>query len=151
MTNNIKGATYIRDGRAPIPKKEATSRVMSANRGKDTGPELAFRRALRRAGLSGYRLHWKKAPGRPDVAFPGKRVAIFINGCYWHRCPYCRYDLPKSNKVFWRKKFTANKERDKKKKNLLKKEGWKVLVIWECQLKRSLQKQVEKAIKILRN
>ena len=147
----IKGASYIRDGRAPIPKKESTSRVMSANRGKNTGPELEFRKALRAAGLVGYRLHWKKAPGRPDIAFTKKKIAIFINGCFWHRCPYCKYALPKSNKAFWRKKFEANIERDKKKKNLLRKESWKVLVIRECQLKKDPVKQVEKVIKILKS
>jgi len=64
---------YIRDGRAPVPKSEVTSRIMSRIRGKDTKPELELRKALRKIGLSGYRLHWKKSPGRPDIAYPGKR------------------------------------------------------------------------------
>lgn len=80
---------YIRDGRAPIPESEITSKVMSAVRGKDTKPELALRKALKDVGIQGYRLHWKRAPGRPDIAYPGSKVAIFVHGCFWHRCPYC--------------------------------------------------------------
>jgi DNA mismatch endonuclease, patch repair protein len=128
--------TYIRDGRAPIPKKESTSRVMSANRGKDTGPELMLRQALSKNSIKGYRLHWKKAPGRPDIAFPGKKVAVFVNGCFWHRCPYCGPSMPKTNIDFWMAKFDRNKERDKRKRKELQEEGWKVVVIWECQIKK---------------
>lgn len=131
--------TYIRDGRAPIPKKEVTSRVMSAIRAKDTKPELILRKALWKSGLRGYRLHWKKAPGRPDICFPGKKIAIFVHGCFWHKCPHCKPPLPKTHKAFWKNKFVANKERDRAKERVLKKEGWKVLVLWECQIDRGLQ------------
>jgi len=86
---------YIRDKRSPRPRSEAVSRVMSANRAKDTRPEVALRKALRRAGGRGYRLHYKRVPGRPDIAFVSKRVAVFVNGCYWHRCPKCDLPLPK--------------------------------------------------------
>jgi DNA mismatch endonuclease (patch repair protein) len=127
--------TYLRDGRAPIPKSEITSRVMSSIHARNTKPELTLRRALRAGGLSGYRLHWKKAPGRPDIAYPKKRIAIFVNGCFWHRCPICKPKLPRSNIEFWREKFKKNKARDKRKERELKKLGWQVLVIWECQLK----------------
>jgi len=126
---------YIRDGRAPIPTSEATSRVMSANLGKNTKPELALRKALRAIGLPGYRLHWKKAFGRPDIAYPGRTIAIFVNGCYWHRCPYCNLPLPKSNTDFWVNKFERNKERDAEKILKLEEEGWRVLVFWECEIK----------------
>lgn len=78
---------YVRDKRSPVPKSEATSRVMSSNRGRDTAPELALRRALWAAGRRGYRLHYKQVPGRPDIAYPTKKIAIFVHGCYWHRCP----------------------------------------------------------------
>lgn len=84
---------------------EATHHVMQANKSKNTKPELKVRKALRKAGLSGYRLHWKKAAGRPDICFPGRRVAIFVNGCFWHRCPHCSLPLPKSNVAFWSAKF----------------------------------------------
>lgn len=126
---------YIRDGRAPIPESEVTSRVMSANRPKDTKPELQMRWALRQVGIPGYRLHWKKAPGRPDIAYPGRKVAVFVHGCFWHRCPICDKQLPKSNTEWWRKKFKRNKERDARKTAHLEEEGWKVLVIWECEIK----------------
>jgi DNA mismatch endonuclease (patch repair protein) len=133
---------YLRDGRAPIPDKEITSRVMSANRAKGTHPELSLRRALWKEGIKGYRLNWKKAPGRPDIAFPGRKIAIFVNGCFWHRCPYCRPSLPKSHKAFWKKKFSNNVLRDKEKISELEQYGWKVLTIWECQLKKDPQQSV---------
>ena len=127
---------YIRDGRAPIPESEVTSRVMSRIRGKDTKPELVLRRALRKVGASGYRLHWKKASGRPDIAFPGKKLAVFVHGCYWHRCPHCGPSMPKSHTDFWKKKFERNQERDARKIRELEDAGWNVIVVWECQLKK---------------
>jgi len=125
----------MRDGRAPVPSSEVTSRVMSANRGKDTKPELLIRHALRGAGLVGYRLHWTKALGRPDIAYPGRKVAVFVNGCFWHRCPVCNLPLPKSNTQWWEKKFERNRERDKRKQEALEAEGWRVLVLWECEIR----------------
>ena len=92
---------------------------MSSNRGKDTKPELHLRYTLREFGIPGYRLHWKKAPGKPDIAYPKHKIAIFVNGCYWHRCPYCNLPLPKSNSRFWSKKFESNKKRDIDKNNQL--------------------------------
>jgi DNA mismatch endonuclease (patch repair protein) len=129
---------YIRDKRSPIPKNENVSKVMSANKAKNTKPELLFRKALSNAGIKGYRLHWKSVPGKPDIAFVGKKLAIFINGCYWHRCPYCNPSFPKTNTEFWTDKFKKNISRDKKKKQELEAEGWKVLIFWECQIKKEL-------------
>ena len=134
---------YIRDGRSPIPKKEITSRVMSSIRGKDTKPELRLRKALFNGGLSGYRLHWKKAPGRPDISYPGAKIAIFVNGCYWHRCPHCKPGFPKTHIRFWKEKFQKNVERDKRKTRELRSQGWKVKVIWECQIRDNLAKYIE--------
>lgn len=114
----------------------ATRHVMQANKSKNTGPELVVRRALREAGLTGYRLHWKKAPGKPDVCFPGRKVAIFVNGCYWHRCPHCRPSTPKTNVAFWEQKFARNRARDERNEELLVQDGWTVLVLWECALKK---------------
>ena len=108
---------------------------MQANRSKNTGPELAVRAALRAAGLTGYRLHWKKAPGRPDVCFPGRRVAIQINGCFWHRCPHCDPSRPKTHAEFWQEKFDRNVARDIEKTRALEALGWTVITIWECELK----------------
>lgn len=135
--------SFVRDGRAPIPTKIATSWVMSANRSKNTKPELVFRKSIWSMGIRGYRLHWKNAPGWPDIAFPGKKVAVFINGCYWHRCPICRLPIPKMNSNFWSEKFKKNIERDKSKISLLKKNEWEVLVVWECEIRNNLKACVD--------
>ena len=113
----------------------ATRHVMQANRSKNTKPELLVRQKLREEGLPGYRLHWKKAAGKPDVCYPGRKVAVFVNGCYWHRCPHCALPLPKSNTDFWEAKFSRNRARDERDQRLLAEQGWKVLVVWECRLK----------------
>ena len=115
---------------------EATRHVMQANKSKNTKPELLVRSALREAGYTGYRLHWKKAPGHPDICFPGRKIAIFVNGCFWHRCPRCALPTPKSNVEFWEGKFSRNRARDARDQELLLADGWTVLVVWECQLKR---------------
>lgn len=116
-----------------------TSRVMKANKGKDTKPEQMVRRLLREMGYPGYRLNWKKAPGRPDIAYPGRRLAIFVNGCFWHRCPKCDLSLPKSNTEFWRMKFDRNIERDRRKTEELESLGWTVVTIWECEIRKETE------------
>lgn len=106
---------------------------MSGIRGRHTRPELAVRKALYAAGHR-YRLHPKSLPGRPDIAVGKSRCAIFVHGCFWHRHPGCRFAYtPKSNVRFWLKKFDENVRRDKRANTALRKAGWKVLVIWECQ------------------
>jgi len=110
---------------------------MRANQGKNTEPEVLLRSALRSMGLRGYRLHWPSAPGRPDVAFPGRKVAVFVNGCFWHRCPHCGQALPKSHTDFWQRKFQLNQERDQRKRQELEETGWTVLVLWECEVRTS--------------
>ena len=139
---------YLRDGRSPIPEKEITSKIMSTIKGKNTKPELLLRKALWASGIKGYRLHWKNVPGRPDIAFPGKKIAIFVNGCFWHRCPYCNPSMPKSNLAFWEEKFKKNVGRDRIKIKSLKKLGWKTVVIWECQLKHNLSFYIDQINKI---
>ncbi|MBI2063986.1 MAG: very short patch repair endonuclease [Candidatus Yanofskybacteria bacterium] len=126
---------YIRDGRAPIPRKLSTSKVMSANKKSNTGPEIILKKYIRKAGLRGYRLSPKNIPGRPDISFTKKKIAIFVHGCFWHRCPECSFPLPRDNKNFWSEKFKRNKARDQKKKKELQKLWWKVLTIWEHQIK----------------
>ncbi len=116
---------------------EATRHVMQANKSKNTKPELRVRAALREAGLPGYRLHWRAAPGKPDICYPGRKVAIFVNGCFWHRCPYCALSTPKSNVEFWTAKFARNRARDERDRELLARDGWKVITIWECRLKKN--------------
>ncbi len=114
----------------------ATRRVMQANKSKNTKPELKVRHALREAGLPGYRLHWKKCAGRPDICYPGRKIAIFVNGCFWHRCPHCNLSEPKSNVEFWQAKFARNRARDERNYQSLMAQGWTVLVVWECALKK---------------
>lgn len=140
---------YMRDGRAPIPISETTSRIMSSIKDRNTKPELALRKALWHKGVKGYRIHWKNVPGRPDIAFPRKKLAVFVNGCFWHRCPHCNPPMPKSNSDFWMNKFKKNTERDQKKINQLNDEGWQAIIIWECQLQNNSMAQVEKIISTL--
>lgn len=122
---------------------------MQANRGKDTKPELTLRRLLREAGHPGYRLHWKKAPGHPDIAYPGRKLAIFVNGCFWHRCPYCSPPSPKSHSEYWASKFAVNRERDARNKAELAAMGWTVLVVWECRLEQAPDEEVARVIDAL--
>ena len=122
---------------------------MSQNKAKNTKPELNLRRSLYADGVRGYRLNWKKAPGTPDIAFPGKKIAIFINGCYWHRCPHCELPLPKTNKEFWEEKFDKNIKRDIKKEKELLDLGWIVLVFWECKIKTNMKDCTNKIKAIL--
>ena len=141
---------YKRDGRAPKPRTETISRVMSANKAKDTGPELAARKVLRELGARGYRFNPKNIPGRPDIVFSKNKLAIFIHGCFWHKCPYCKNKLPKTHTAFWRNKFESNKLSDKEKITILKKDGWKTLVIWECQIEKRTSNIIDKLKEILR-
>ena len=122
---------------------------MSRNKARNTKPELNLRRSLYADGVRGYRLNWKKAPGTPDIAFPGKKIAIFINGCYWHRCPHCELPLPKTNKEFWKEKFDKNIKRDIKKEKELLDLGWIVLVFWECKIKTNMKDCTNKVKAIL--
>ena len=122
---------------------------MSRNKARNTKPELNLRRSLYADGVRGYRLNWKKAPGTPDIAFPGKKIAIFINGCYWHRCPHCELPLPKTNKKFWEEKFDKNIKRDIKKEKELLDLGWIVLVFWECKIKTNMKDCTNKIKAIL--
>lgn len=129
-------------GAPPKASSKHVTKVMKANKAKDTKPEIQLRKALWAAGLRGYRLNWKKVPGRPDIAFPGRKIAIFVNGCFWHRCPICDLPLPKSNVEFWTNKFTRNVERDQLKRERLEALGWQVFTIWGCQIKKELDAQV---------
>ena len=122
---------------------------MSHNKGKDTSPEVFIRKFINSLG---YRcsLHRKDLPGCPDIVFPRRKKVIFINGCYWHRhnCKKGR-SMPETRKKFWQQKFERTIERDKKNKRELKKLGWKVLVIWECQTKRP-EKIIDKITSFLK-
>lgn len=135
----------------PPPKASSVviTKVMKANKAKDTKPELQLRRTLWANNIRGYRLNWKKVPGSPGIAFPGKKIAIFVNGCFWHRCPICDLPLPKTNTKFWETKFKRNVERDRLKTQRLRDLGWKVIVIWECEIKKDILLQVKKVQALL--
>lgn len=115
--------------------KEKRSEVMRAVKGADTKPEILLRKALFRLGLR-YRLHDARLPGRPDIALPRHRVAIFVNGCFWHGhgCSRGRR-RPKTNARYWREKIARNQARDLRSAAALRRLGWRVITVWECRLK----------------
>lgn len=114
--------------------KEKRSWNMSRIKGKDTKPELIVRSLLHSMGYR-YRLHQKNLPGKPDLVFKKFRTVIFVHGCFWHRHKGCKFAYdPKSRQEFWQRKFTGNEVRDKKNRSALEKLGWKVWVIWECEV-----------------
>lgn len=110
------------------------SEVMARVRGKDTKPELLVRRHLHAAGLR-YVLHDRRLPGKPDLVFPSRRVAVFVHGCFWHGHEGCKKaTIPATRPEFWRAKIEANKARDARVRSELEAAGWKVIVVWECSL-----------------
>lgn len=126
--------------------KEQRSKNMSHIRSKDTSIELKVRKYLFSLGYR-YRVNYKKLPGKPDIVFTKKKIAIFIHGCYWHghNCNSRYAHVSKSNTDYWNTKIQRNQERDKRNIEQLEKDGWKVIVLWECDIKEDF----EKVIKIL--
>ena len=117
-----------------ILTKEQRSERMSKIRGRDTKPELVLRRLLHALGLR-YRLHQRGLPGRPDLVFAKYKAVVFVHGCFWHRHPGCNIaTTPKSNTPFWTSKFENNVARDRRDLEALRGLGWKVFVVWECEL-----------------
>lgn len=109
---------------------------MSRIKGKDTKPEVMVRKYLFSQGFR-YRKNDKRFPGTPDIVLPKYKTCIFVNGCFWHGHEKCRYFvIPKTNTEFWLNKINRNIERDNENFNTLEKTGWKVIVVWECQLKK---------------
>ncbi|MDR0576990.1 MAG: DNA mismatch endonuclease Vsr [Candidatus Accumulibacter sp.] len=107
---------------------------MSLVRSTDTKPEFAVRRLIHGMGYR-YRIHRHDLPGTPDIVFPARRLVIFVHGCFWHRHDGCSLArMPKSKLEFWRKKLEGNRERDIRKIGKLESMGWRVLVVWECEL-----------------
>lgn len=122
-----------------LPTTPQRSRMMAGIRGKNTGPELKLRYALFAAGFR-YRLHRRDLPGSPDMVFPKYRAVLFVHGCFWHRHMGCRYTTtPKSNGEFWRLKFEGNVSRDARDISMLRQSGWRIGIVWECALKRSVE------------
>ena len=121
---------------------------MSQVKGKDTKPELKLRKELFRLGLRGYRIN-SKLPGKPDIVFSKKKVVIFIDGCFWHKCPNC-FNLPKSNVEFWREKISGNVKRDKEVNTILNEQGYKILRFWTHELQEDFEDCVGKILKSLK-
>ena len=118
-----------------IMDRKRRSELMAAIRTRNTAPELAVRRIAHRMGLR-FRLHRKDLPGCPDLVLPKHRLAVFVHGCFWHRHEGCRFaSTPKSQTEFWTEKFAANVVRDASQEVALRKLGWRVLVIWQCETK----------------
>jgi DNA mismatch endonuclease, patch repair protein len=132
-----------------IVSKEKRSEMMSRIRGKDTVPEKQIRSLLHQQGYR-FRVHVKHLPGKPDIVLPKYRTVVLVHGCFWHRHSGCKFAYqPKSRKEFWQKKFQDNIERDKREQKALQSLGWKVIVIWECELE-DLKKIVNKIARLLR-
>jgi len=116
---------------------EKRSRIMATIQAANTKPELAVRRLVHGMGYR-YRLHAKELPGKPDIVFPGRKKIVFVHGCFWHRHRGCRYATsPKTRTDFWNEKFVKNVARDRRNRLALKKMGWAVMVVWQCELKNS--------------
>ena len=116
---------------------EQRSRNMSAIKSKNTKPEIKVRKILHSMGYR-FRLHRKDLPGSPDIVLPKYKTVIFVHGCFWHRHENCKYaSTPKTRAEFWESKFAGNIKRDKINQTNLVKLGWKILIVWECDLKKT--------------
>ena len=123
---------------ADVHTPEQRSYNMSRIRSKNTKPEELVRKFLFSQGFR-YRKNDARLPGKPDIVLPKYKTVIFVNGCFWHGHEGCRYFVwPKNNAEFWEEKITGNIQRDKHNHQLLANQGWRVIEIWECQLKRSV-------------
>lgn len=132
---------------ADIVNPETRSRMMSNIRGTDTKPEVVLRRALHARGLR-YRKNVRGMPGTPDLLFPGKGAVLFVHGCFWHRHPGCeKATTPSSNVDFWMQKFERTMERDRNNIRRLTDQGWRVGVIWECQIGKAPSQELIEEVK----
>ena len=114
---------------------EQRRKNMSHIHGKNTKPELKLRKLLWAEGIRGYRVHYN-LPGKPDIVFTRKKIAVFVDGCFWHKCPVC-FKPPATNEKFWNEKLGKNVERDRKVTSELESQGWTVLRFWEHEIKDS--------------
>lgn len=114
--------------------REKRSEIMSRVRSKDTKPEVRVRSVLHRMGYR-FRVHRKDLPGNPDIVLPKHRTVVFVHGCFWHQHPGCRRaTVPQGNADYWGPKLRRNVERDEEAQRLLWERGWRVLVLWECEM-----------------
>lgn len=130
--------------------KEKRSLVMSRIKGTETKLEMLVRKHLFREGFR-FRKNDRRYPGKPDILLPKYKTAIFINGCFWHAHKGCRYFVvPKTRTKWWLNKLQSNVAKDQENYAALKKQGWHLLVIWECQLEKNFERQIEKIKSFLR-
>lgn len=126
--------------------KEKRSQVMSKILSKNTKSELTLRKALFAKGFR-YRVNDKKLPGKPDIVLPKYKTVIFVHGCFWHKHEACKYAYtPKSNTEFWIDKITSNVERDKTNTEKLSVAGWKVIIVWECEVRHTYKHDISALI-----
>lgn len=126
---------------ADVMTSEQRSRCMAAVKGKDTKPEMIVRKYLFSRGLR-FRVQVRKLPGNPDIVLPKYKTVVFVNGCFWHGHEGCKYfRLPKSNVEFWKEKIERNIERDKESMQALFDLGWKVVRVWECELRNKANRE----------
>lgn len=126
---------------ADVMTPEQRSRCMAAVKGKDTKPEMIVRKYLFSRGMR-FRVQVRKLPGTPDIVLPKYKTVIFVNGCFWHGHEDCKYfRLPKSNVEFWKEKIERNIERDKESMQALFDLGWKVVRVWECELRNKANRE----------
>ena len=130
-----------------VLSKEQRAYNMSKIRGKNTGPEIKLRKLLWSAGIRGYRVHYN-LPGKPDIVFVKKKIVIFIDGCFWHKCPM-DFQEPETRKDFWMKKINSNVERDEKINRQLSDTGWTVIRIWEHEMRKEPEKVVQRICEML--
>lgn len=129
-----------------IYNSDKRSEIMSGIKNKNTGPEIKVRRLLCRLGYRQYRLSTKQLKCRPEIVFPGRKKAIFVNGCFWHGHSCSKARLPETNYAFWKKKITENRNRDQRNYKELEEKGWSYFVVWECELKRRKEGEIEKKL-----
>ncbi len=136
---------------ADVHTKQQRSYNMSRIKGRDTKPEMLVRKFLHAQGFR-YQLHDKKLPGKPDIVLAKYRTIIFVHGCFWHGHSHCKYYVvPKTNTAWWLNKINTNKANDAKAVKALKKDGWRVIEVWECKLKPAkLENTLEGLLKKIR-
>ncbi len=118
---------------------------MRGNKSSGTKPELLLSRLL------GKKIGSNTLPGKPDFVFPRKKIAVFLHGCFWHRCPHCALDLPKRNREYWVSKFERNKRRDRRIRRELESMGWRVMEVWEHELREDpsgIRKEIQRAFNV---
>lgn len=142
---NINSNIVMTDILSPSQRKLNMSHI----RGKNTGPEIKLRKLLWTRGVRGYRIHYN-LPGKPDIVFTKKKIVIFVDGCFWHKCPIC-FQEPDTRKEFWMKKIGTNVDRDLKITKQLQEEGWTVLRFWEHEIRKTPDDVVEKIIQRLKS